>query len=91
MGRDKEHNERKKYLKNFPDREILREALERAALDEKEKEAVRLFLCGVPIGVIADRLVYNGKYFSEEKFKRVLVKYVYCVQLIQAERKKSDA
>ena len=86
MGRDKEHEERKKYLKNFPDREILREALERAALDEKEKEAVRLFLCGVPIGVIADRLVYNGKYFSEDKFKRILVKYVYCVKILMREK-----
>lgn len=86
MGRDKEHEERKKYLKNFPDREILREALERAALDEKEKEAVRLFLCGVPIGVIADRLVYNGRYFSEDKFKRILVKYVYCVKILMREK-----
>lgn len=86
MGRDKEHEERKKYLKDFPDREILREALERAALDEKEKEAVRLFLCGVPIGVIADRLVYNGRYFSEDKFKRILVKYVYCVKILTREK-----
>lgn len=78
--RDTDHESNKKYVRDFPDAEILREALEIAALDETEKEALRLYIFRrVPISVIAERMGYERSYFSRDKFKRALVKYVYCL------------
>ncbi len=84
---DKEHEARKHYLKDFEDAEILREALDIAMLDDVEKEAVRLFVYKrVPIGIIAERLGYERTYFSQDKFKRILVKFVYAVHKIQKQK-----
>lgn len=92
MGKkDKEHEQRKKMLQDFPDGEILREALDMAVLDDTEKEALRLYIFAhVPICVIAERLGYERSYFSGEKFKRILIKYVYCIHKIQ-KRENSEA
>lgn len=85
--RDEEHEERKRYLKSFPDGEILRAALDRAALDDTEREALRLYIFKhVPITVIAERMGYEKTYFSQEKFKRAIVKYVYCVRKMMNEK-----
>lgn len=82
---DKDHEARKKMLKDFPDGDILREAMDMAVLDEREKEALKLYLFRkVPIGIIAERLGYEKTYFSREKFKTIIIKYVYCIQKIQA-------
>jgi hypothetical protein len=84
MRKDPEHEERKKLLRDFPDGEILRQALEMAVLDDTEKEALRLYIFNrVPIKIIAERLGYESTYFSREKFKRILIKYVYCIHKIQ--------
>ncbi len=88
--KDEEHDARKKMVRDFPDGDILREAIDAAVLDETEKEALRLYVFRrVPIGVIAERLGYEKTYFSQEKFKRILVKYVYCIRKIQ-KQKSSD-
>ena len=85
--RDEEHEARKRYLRSFPDGEILRKALERAALDDTEREAIQLYIFRrVPITVIAERMGYEKTYFSQEKFKRALIKYVYCVRKIMQEK-----
>ena len=84
VKKDPEHEERKKLLRDFPDGEILRQALDMAVLDDTEKEALRLYvLKRVPISIIAERLGYERSYFSAEKFKRILIKYVYCIHKIQ--------
>lgn len=84
--RDKEHEERKAMLKNFPDREILLKALDIAMLTDDEKEALQLYIFkGVPISIIAERMGYERSYFSAEKFKRILIKYAYCVRKIAKE------
>ena len=81
--KDKEHEARKKMLQDFPDREILQQALEMAVLDDREKEALQLYVFKrVPISIIAERLGYERSYFSGEKFKRILIKYVYCIHKI---------
>lgn len=85
--RDTDHDANKKYVKDFPDAEILKKALEMCALDETEKEAVRLYVfCRVPISIIAERLGYERSYFSRDKFKRILVKYVYCLHKAAREK-----
>ncbi len=84
---DKDHEERKKLVKDFPDADILREALDISVLDDAEKEAIRLFVYKkVPIGIIAERLGYEKTYFSQDKFKRILVKYVYAIHKIQKQK-----
>ena len=86
--RDEEHSANKRYVRDFPDGDILRRAVDLAAVDDTEREALRLFvLRRVPITVIAERLGYEKTYFSQEKFKRILVKYVYCVRKLQKEEK----
>ena len=85
--RDTVHDANKRYVRDFPDGDILRRAIELAAVDESEREALRLYaLKRVPITVIAERLGYEKTYFSHEKFKRILVKYVYCLCRLQKER-----
>lgn len=81
---DKEHESRKRFVRDFPDGDLLRQALDMAVLDDTEKEALRLYIYKrVPIGIIAERLGYEKTYFSREKFKRILVKYVYCIYKLQ--------
>lgn len=81
---DKEHEARKRFVRDFPDGDILRQALDMAVLDDTEKEALRLYIYKkVPIGIIAERLGYEKAYFSRDKFKRILIKYVYCIYKIQ--------
>jgi hypothetical protein len=85
--KDTDHESNKKYVRDFPDAEILREAMEIAALDDREKEALRLYVFRrVPIGVIAERMGYEKTYFSQEKFKKILVKYVYCLYKVQKQK-----
>ena len=88
--KDEEHAANKRYVRDFPDGEILCRAIDMAALDDAEREALRLFVFRrVPITVIAERLGYEKNYFSQTKFKRILIKYVYCLRKLQKENEKA--
>jgi hypothetical protein len=81
---DKEHEARKRFVKDFPDAEILRKAMDASVLDDEEKEALCLFIYKkVPISIIAERLGYERAYFSRKKFKKILIKFVYAVYKTQ--------
>lgn len=85
--RDTDHDANKRFVKDFPDAEILREALEMCALDDTEKEALKLYVFHrVPISIIAERMGYERSYFSRDKFKRILIKYVYCLHKCAKEK-----
>ena len=85
--KDQEHDARKKMVRDYPDAEIMREALNMAALDDEEKEVLQLYIFRrVPIGVIAERMGFEKTYFSQEKFKKILVKYVYCLCKLQKQK-----
>lgn len=90
MSRDVDgnHRKRKKAVRECWEKEKLEQAFAMAALDEREEEALRLYIYKrVPIGTIAERMGYQKEYFSRRLFKEALVKYAYCLAAVEKEHR----
>lgn len=85
-GTDEDHKRRKEAVRGCWEKAKLERAFELAALDDREKEALRLYIYKrVPIGTIAERMGYQKEYFSRKLFKEALVKYAHCLAAVEKE------
>lgn len=85
--RGEDHRAAKEAVRSCREKALLDRAFELAALDDRESEAMRMYVYRrVPICVIAERMGYHRTYFSRAIFKKALVKYVYCLKLAEKEK-----